>query len=408
MPYTETDCIQCREDFPALQRVVDGNPLAYFDGPAGSQVPKSVIEAISHCYRTFNANAHGEFITSRELDQAMWECREIVARFLGAPGPNEISFGANMTTLTFSLSHALGRMMQPGDEVVITQLDHEANRTPWLNLQKKGVVVKEVTFNKNGLLNTDDLEQQINERTRLVAIGYASNALGTINDIILARKLSRAVGAYLVVDAVHYAPHFPIDVAEIDPDFLLCSAYKFYGPHVGILYSRPGLLNELPTDLLPTQIQDAPYRIETGTLNHAACMGVKAAVEYIASKGSGSTLREKVVSAMEGISEYEHEIAKYYYDNVSRIPGVTVWGPDFSSGNRVPTVSITIKHIQASVVAKKLGDQGIQVWNGHFYAIRAVELLGLMEQGGLIRTGILMYNTKEEVERLIQAVETLA
>ncbi len=404
MSITEADCIKIRADFPALERVVDNNRLAYFDGPAGSQVPKTVIDSISHCYKTFNANVHGEFITSNELDRAMQECHEVVAQFLGAPSGKEISFGANMTTLTFSLSHALGKMMQPGDEIVITQLDHEANRGPWLSLQEKGIIVKEVALKKDGCIDTDDLERSINTRTRLVAIGYASNALGTVNDIALARSLSKAVGAYLVVDAVHYAPHFPIDVTAIDVDFLFCSAYKFYGPHIGILYSRPGLLDELPTDLLRTQEQEAPYRIETGTLNHPALMGVKAAIEYIASWGNGPNLRERILTAMEGISAYEHDLARLYYDSVHMINGVTVWGPDFSKGNRVPTVSITINGMNSAEVARRLGKKGIQVWNGHFYAIKAIEVLGLVEQGGLVRTGILMYNTKEEVERLIQAV----
>jgi cysteine desulfurase family protein (TIGR01976 family) len=407
MPFTETECMKCREDFPALQRELNGTLLAYFDGPAGSQVPQQVIDSISHYYRTFNANAHGEFITSLEVDRAVEECRDIVAQFLNAPSGKEISFGANMTSLTFSLSHALSRILQTGDEIVITQLDHEANRGPWLNLQEKGIVVKEVKFNRDGYIDYEDLEQQINKKTRIVAIGYASNALGTINDIALARRLSKEVGAYLVIDAVHFAPHFPIDVTEIDADFLLCSAYKFYGPHVGVLYSRPGLLDELPTDVLRTQIQDAPFRIETGTPNFAGLMGVKAAIEYIASWGKGSNLREQIVTAMQDIAQYEHELGSLYHDNVLKIEGVNVWGPDFSDVNRAPTISITIDGMNSKEAAKKLGEKGILVWNGHFYAIRAVEVLGLVEQGGLIRTGMLMYNTKDEVERLIQVIGEL-
>lgn len=399
--------MKCRNDFPALQRMVNGHQLAYFDGPAGSQVPKQVIDSISHYFRTFNANAHGEFITSLEVDQAVEECRDTVAQFLNAPSGKEISFGANMTSLTFSLSHALSRILQPGDEIVITQLDHEANRGPWLNLQERGIVIKEVTLNRDGYIDYNDFEQQISNKTRIVAIGYASNALGTINDIALARRLSKDAGAYLVIDAVHYAPHFSIDVAEIDADFLLCSAYKFYGPHVGILYSRPGLLDELPTDVLRTQIQDAPFRIETGTPNFACLMGVKAAVEYIASWGKGANLREQVVSAMHDIAKYEYELGCLYYDNVREIKGVTAWGPDFSDVNRAPTISITIDGVHSKEAAGKLGEKGILVWNGHFYAVRTVEVLGLAEQGGLIRTGMLMYNTKEEVERLIHAIREL-
>jgi len=408
MSFTQIECQNARKAFPILQRMFNGAPLAFFDGPAGSQVPESVITAMSNYYRTCNANSHGEFVTSMETDAVINGCRQAVANFLGAQSIREISFGQNMTTLNFSLSHALARKMKPGDEIVITQLDHEANRGPWLNLAEKGMVIKEVKLNRDGRLDYNDFESKITKRTKIVAIGYASNALGTVNDIKLARALSKSAGAFLVIDAVHYAPHFPIDVTAIDTDFLLCSAYKFYGPHVGILYSRPGLLAELKTDVLRTQMQEPPYLIETGTLNHAALAGVKAAVDFIASWGTGTTLRQKIVSAMQQIGEHEHELGKLYYENVRSINGVTVWGPDFSDKNRAPTISITIKNITATEAAKKLGERGILVWNGDFYAVKAVEVFGLVEQGGLIRTGMLMYNTKEEVERLIAGVEEIS
>jgi len=239
-------------------------------------------------------------------------------------------------------------------------------------------------------------------------VGYASNALGTVNDLVMARELSRAVGAWLLVDAVHYAPHFPVDVSALDPDFLLCSAYKFYGPHVGVLYARAGLLDSLRTDRLRTQDGAAPYRIETGTLNHAAIAGVKAAIEYIASWGEGSSLRARVVSAMEAIHAREHALASLYRDNVRRIPGVTAWGPDFSTMRRAPTVSITIAGVTPSEAAAKLGERGVLVWDGDFYAARAMEVLGLAERGGVLRAGILMYNTREEVERLLEGVAAIA
>jgi cysteine desulfurase family protein (TIGR01976 family) len=295
------------------------------------------------------------------------------------------------------------------DEVLITQLDHEGNRGPWQSLAERGVVVREVRLLQSGELDAADMAAKINSRTKLFAIGASSNSLGTVNDIALARRLTRQVGALLVVDAVHYAPHFPIDVQALGADFLLCSGYKFYGPHVGVLYSRPGALDRLPTDRLSVQDPAAPYRIETGTLNHAAIDGVRAAVEYIASWGSGAGLRERIVDAMTHISAYEHALAKTYHDAVSRIPGVRVWGPDFAAGRaRAPTVSITLDKVTAAQAAMALGDQGICVWDGDFYAARPVQVLGLAGRGGLLRTGVSMYNTREELNRLLSGLERLA
>ncbi|HTG31895.1 MAG TPA: cysteine desulfurase-like protein [Thermoanaerobaculia bacterium] len=405
--FTAAYCARSRQDFPSLARTFNGLPLAFLDGPAGTQVPEPVIAAMADYYRTSNANAHGEFPTSRETDILVHAAREAAAAFLGAPSGREISFGQNMTTLTFALSHALVREMEPGDEIVITQLDHEANRGPWLHLRERGIVVREVALRPDGRLDPEDFARQVTARTRLVALGLASNALGTVNDAALARRLSREVGAWLLLDAVHYAAHLPVDVVALDADFLLCSAYKFYGPHVGILYTRPGLLERLRTDKLRVQEDEAPFRIETGTLNHAALVGVKAAVEYIASWGEGGTPRERIVSAMEGIAGYEHGLGLRYYDSVRQIPGVTVWGTDFS-GPRAPTVSITIDGVLPLAAARALGERGLQVWDGHFYALRAIEVLGLVERGGVIRTGLAMYNTAEEIDRLLAAVEELA
>lgn len=408
MVFGNAECARCRRDFPSLARTLDGRPLAYLDGPAGSQVPQRVIDAVAAYYRTNNANTHGAFVTSRESDEIVRGAREAAAAFLGAPSWREISFGANMTTMNFSLSQALAREMKPGDEIVITELDHEANRGPWLNLRERGIVVREVALQRDGTLDLEDMRGKVTGRTRLVAVGYASNALGTVNDLEVARALSRAVGAWLLVDAVHYAPHFPLDVSALDPDFLLCSAYKFYGPHVGVLYTRAGLLDRLRTDRLRTQDGAAPYRIETGTLNHAAIAGVKAAIEYIASWGEGSSLRARLVSAMEAIYAHEHGLASLYRDNVRRFPGVTAWGPDFSTTRRAPTVSITITGVTPSEAAGKLGERGVLVWDGDFYAARAMEVLGVAERGGVLRAGILMYNTREEVERLLDGVAAIA
>ncbi|MFO8003077.1 cysteine desulfurase-like protein [Thioalkalivibrio sp.] len=408
MPFSDAQSQQCRDDFPSLKRTVNGQPLAYLDGPGGTQVPQSVINAVSEYYERYNANVGGPFVTSVETDQMMRRSRETVAAFLGAPSWREISFGANMTTLNFALSHALGRAMAPGDEVVITALDHEANRGPWLTLRERGVVVKEVGLRPDATLDPEDLARKIGPRTRLVAIGYSSNAFGTVNDVTLARNLARDVGAYLLVDAVHFVPHFPVDVMALDADFLLCSAYKFYGPHVGILYARPGLLEQFQTDKLRVQYDEAPYRIETGTLNFASIAGTAAAVEYLASWGQGPDLRASLEHSMEDIAAYEHELARTYYEGASAIPGVTIWGPGFDSGRRSPTVSITIDGLHPRDAARQLAEQGLAVWSGHFYALRPIEVLGLADAGGVIRVGISMYNTRAEIELLLEVLESLA
>jgi cysteine desulfurase family protein (TIGR01976 family) len=367
-----------------------------------------VIEAIEDFYASCNVNTQGNFAPSREVDRRMQVARETLAAFLGAEGPHCISFGQNMTTLNFSLSTAIGRTLKSGDEVLITQLDHEANRGPWLKLKEQGVVVQEVLMTPTGQLDAADMAAKISDRTKVFALGASSNALGTVNDLALARRLTRNVGALLVIDAVHYAPHFPVDVQALDPDFLLCSAYKFYGPHVGVLYSRPGALDELPTDRLSTQYPKAPYRIETGTLNHAAIHGARAAVDYLASWGSGTSLRARIVDAMSAISAYEHELAKGYHKAVGRLAGVRIWGPDFAqAAKRAPTVSITLDKVTAPQAAAALGAKGICVWDGNFYAARPVELLGLEERGGLLRTGFSMYNTQAESQRLLTAIAEL-
>ena len=408
--FGETGARRCRADFPSLTRRHPGNrlPLAFLDGPAGTQVPGAVIEAIAGYYRTCNANTHGQFATSRESDALIAATRETVAAFLGAPGGRTISFGQNMTTLCYSLSHALGRELGAGDEIVITQLDHEANRGPWIGLRERGVIVKEVRLRPDGRLDYDDMAAKISPRTHVVAMGLSSNALGTVNDAAVARSLSRAVGALLVLDAVHYAPHFPVDVAALDADYLLCSAYKFYGPHVGILYARPGLLDKLEPDRLRTQEQAAPERFETGTLNHAALAGVKAAIDYIAAWGDGATLRERIMSAVSSIAAHEHALARRYDEKVRHIPGVRRWGVGFEEGPRAPTVSITIDGVTAEEAARHLGDQGVLVWDGNFYALRPIEVLGLVERGGVLRAGFSMYNTADEVDRLLTGVAQIA
>jgi cysteine desulfurase family protein (TIGR01976 family) len=407
MAFTVEHSLRCRKDFPALARTPQGLNLAYLDGPGGSQVPRVVIDTMGDFYATCNVNTHGQFFPSQEVDRRMDLARARVAEFLGAETPACISFGQNMTTLNYFLSGAIRRTLKQGDEILITQLDHEANRGPWLRLQEHGIAIQEVRLTPSGQLDLDDMAAKITPRTKVFAVGASSNALGTVNDIALARRLTHAVGALLVVDAVHYAPHFPLDVKALGMDFLLCSGYKFYGPHVGVLYSRPGALDRLPTDRLSVQDPAAPYRIETGTLNHAAIDGLRAAVEYLASWGSGTTLRERVVDAMSGIAAYEHGLAQFYHDAVRKLPGVRVWGPDFSTRARAPTVSITLDKTSAGDAAAALGKEGICVWDGHFYAARAVEVLGLADRGGLLRTGVSMYSAREDLERLLAGIAKL-
>ncbi|MFY0542644.1 cysteine desulfurase-like protein [Brevibacillus sp. H7] len=403
----QKDVRNCRNDFPSLARTVSGKQAAFFDGPGGTQVPNQVIDAISLYYKTCNANAHGPFVTSVETDETVKLAREAMAAMLGAPGPECISFGANMTTLAFALSRAFSRLLKPGDEVLVTDLDHEANRGPWQTLASHGAVIQSVRMTADGTLDMDDLSAKLSDKTRLVAVGYSSNALGTVNDLLHIRRLTRAVGALLIVDAVHYAPHFPIDVQQLDPDVLLCSAYKFYGPHVGVLYSRRGLLDRLPTDKLRPQDDDAPYRIETGTLNFASLAGVTAAVRYIAAFGSGGSLRERVVSGMETIHAHELALARRLYDGLQAMKHVRLYGQPFGEELRAPTVSFVVDGVDSQLAAKQLAEHGIFVWGGHFYAMRVIESLGLEEAGGLVRVGISVYNTAEEVDRLLEVVRAM-
>ena len=396
-----------REDFPSLERTFQGFPLAYFDGPGGTQMPRPVMEAMVNYLSRSNANEHGFFITTNETDAMMREARETVAAFLGAPGPENISFGANMTTLNYSLSRAIGKYLQPGDEILISQLDHEANRGPWLALRDEGMIVREIALKKDFTLDYDDFKSKLNENTRLVALGCSSNVTGTVNDIARARELTYRVGAWLLVDAVHYAPHFPLDVTAWGVDFLLCSAYKFYGPHVGILYAKEGLLDRLPAFRLRTTLQHAPYSIETGTPNTEGIAGTTAAVHYIASFGSGETLRECIISGMENIFAYEHQLAKGMYEKLQSMPGITIIGPSFDTSRRAPTISFTVEGKDPIEICTELGKKGICAWDGHFYGIRPVEILGLLEKGGVTRVGISLYNTQEEVDRLLEAVEGL-
>lgn len=394
------DSAKVRTQFPSLTRVHNSIPLTYLDAPAGTQVPQSVIDAVSNYYKTSNANTHGEFLTTNETDGIVATMRKSMAALLGAEGPETISIGQNMTTLNFALARGIARSLRPGDEVLITQLDHEGNRGPWLMLREFGVNVREVSLQPSGMLDEKDFAAKVNEKTRLIAIGLASNALGTVNNITLARELAYKAGAWLMLDAVAYAPHFKINVQELGCDFLLCSAYKFYGPHVGILYSRPGLLDRIKTDRLRTALQYAPEKIETGTLNHAAIAGVTAAVNFISSLGNN------IADAYWQIGAHERELAVRLYDGLCKIKGVKVIGQDFASEHRAPTVSFTFEGKTPTEVCRHLAKQNIFAWDGHFYAQRAIEILGLFEKGGVTRIGMAVYNTPEEIDKTLDVLKT--
>jgi cysteine desulfurase family protein (TIGR01976 family) len=382
-----------------------GAPYIFMDGPAGTQVPKQVIDAISAYYLHNNANSHGKFITSARTDMVVEDTRMVLATFLGACNEREISLGPNMTSMTFSLARAFARFFQPGDEVLITQLDHEGNRGPWLSLREKGIIVREVRLLTEGRLDYDDFESKINERTRLIAMGFSSNILGTVNDIGRIRKISHRYGALLFIDAVHGAPHFSLDVRALDCDFLICSAYKFYGPHVGILYTREGLLDRLQPDRLRTAGQAAPESLETGTPNFAAFAGVTAAIAFLESLGSGDSRRERLIRSMNQIHQHEKELFIRLYRGLETIEGIHIHGLPPDLPERAPTLSFSVLNQAPEAFCTYLGDQGVFAWNGHFYALRTVEVLGLRAQDGVIRMGISAYTTADEVDRVLEIVK---
>ena len=397
-----------REYFPSLNRVNSSDQqIIYLDGPGGTQVPIQVIEAISKYYLRSNANTHGEFITSKETDSIMDDLRFKVSLMLGAENSNSISIGQNMTTLNYSLARALSRKFKEDDEVIVTELDHEANRGPWMILKEVGVKIIEVNLKQNGTLDYSDFKSKINDKTVMVCMGMSSNALGTLNSFNRVKEYLKDRKCLFLLDAVHYAPHFSIDVKDLDCDFMLCSAYKFYGPHISFLYSKPGVLNDLNPDRLVVQDQQAPYIIETGTLNHAACSGVSAAIDFISSLGQGSTYREKLESAYLQISDHEFSLAKHLYESLEGFDKTTVIGPDFSTRERTPTVSFVHSEYSPKEVCALLAKQNICAWDGHFYALKAIQQLGLESRGGVTRLGISLYNTRKEIDRVIEVIKSI-
>ncbi|MBI5601407.1 MAG: cysteine desulfurase-like protein [Gemmatimonadetes bacterium] len=397
---------EIRAEFPALKRLHLGHYVAYFDGPGGTQVPRQVADAMSDYLLHHNANTHWAYPTSEETDAAIAEARTALAALLNA-APNEVAFGANMTTLTFHLARALGRGWGPGDEVIITELDHHANQAPWRAIEReRGITVRVVPINLDTYeLDLDALRKLLTPRTKLLALSAGSNALGTMPDVAQATRLAHAAGALCFVDAVHYTPHGLVDVRAIDCDFLACSAYKYYGPHIGVLYGKAERLAALDVPKLQPAPDTVPERLETGTQNHEGIVGAGAAVRFLASLGGGSDLRARIVSAMTALQTRERELFARLWDAMGAIPGVTRHGPP-PSRPRTPTLSFTVRGLTPENAARALAKQGLFVSHGDYYASTVVERLGL-QPDGMIRVGCSCYTDESEIERLIAAVAAL-
>jgi cysteine desulfurase family protein (TIGR01976 family) len=401
-----------RRRFPALELIHDGRPMVFFDGPGGTQVPDTVIDAVSRYYRESNANHGGAFETSRRSDAIVEGAHAAVGDLLGVD-PDEMTFGPNMTTLTFHLSRSIGAALRPGDEIIVTGLDHQANVDPWLAMAAdRGLVVRTWEPHvEDCTLRLADLAALISPRTRLVAVGWASNAVGTINPIAEIADIARRAGAWTFVDAVHAAPHLPLDARAVGVDFLACSTYKFFGPHVGALYTRGELMASLPA----YKVKPASHRFETGTGNFEGYAGALAAVEYLADLGarfgdvpSGASRRARIIAGMRAIRAYEIELYRRLAGGLRRIPGVGLVGLGVDEiERRTPTAAITVAGASPRDVATRLGDEGIAVWDGDFYATGLIERLGLAPEG-VVRIGLTHYNTAAEVDRLLEALAPIA
>lgn len=410
-----------RQQFPSLDR-----PAVFLDNPAGTQISKQSLERINRYLLEHNANHEGMFETSRRSDEVLHEAHAAMADFLNASRPEEIIFGNNMTTLTLHISRSLARNLQAGDNILVTRLDHDANISPWMLIaEDKGCNLIWVDMDvEEGTLDLDDFARALERKPKIAAFGYASNLLGTINSVKKLTKMAHDAGALVYIDAVQYAPHGPIDVQEIDCDFLVCSSYKFFGPHAGALYGKYDLLNELKAYKVRPASNELPYKFETGTQNHEGIAGVLGALEYFEWLGgqfggeqadgwkeagfSGRRLTFK--QAMSTIRTYEYELSKALIGAIESVPGTRIYGvTDLNRlDERVPTVSFTLEDKDPAKIADAIGNQNIYVWNGHNYALAIVERLGLLEVGGMIRVGPVHYNTLDEIERFKQALLRVA
>jgi cysteine desulfurase family protein (TIGR01976 family) len=408
------DITWIRSQFPALSQTVNGHPAAFLDGPGGTQVPQRVIDAISGYLRHSNANTCGAYATSRRTDAIIAEARGAMADFLGCDA-DEVVFGPNMTTVTFALSRSIGRELGPGDEIVVTHLDHDADVSTWRSLEERGVTLRFVDIHEEDCtLDMQDLARKINSKTKLVAVGYASNAVGTINNVKEVARLAHAVGAMAFIDAVHYGPHGLIDVRSLDCDFLACSTYKFFGPHMGVLYGKREHLKRLQPYKLRALTNDVPNRWEMGTLNHECIAGITACVAYLADvgkhlDGSATNRRAAIKSAFEGIQVYERALAARMIKGLLTIPNLKFYGITDPQrlAHRTPTFAVRIQGYTPLELASKLGDRGFFTWDGNYYALNLTERLDVEKNGGFLRIGLVHYNTIEEVDGVVAALREI-
>jgi cysteine desulfurase family protein (TIGR01976 family) len=408
------DVAWVRAQFPSLQLQVNGHPAAFLDGPAGTQVPKQVIEAVQNYYLKSNANTCGAFPTSRSNDAIIASARAAMADFFNCD-KDEVIFGQNMTTITFALARAIGRTLEPGDEIVVTTLDHDANVAPWRALEEMGMVIRQVDIHESDCtLDLEDLKHKINKNTKLVAVGYASNAVGTINPVAEITKLAHTAGALMFIDAVHYAPHGPIDVRALDCDFLVCSPYKFFGPHMGTLYGKcEHLVRFKPYKVRPAP-DSLPDRWETGTQVQELIAGIGAAVDYLAELGrhcdpTVTDRRSALLAAYRATHDHEMALFLRLAEGLFAIPNLQFYGiSDLKRlHDRCSTVSIRLAHHSPAEIAAFLGERGIFAWDGNYYALNLTERLGVEAKGGLLRIGLVHYNTAEEVDRLLAGLREI-
>jgi cysteine desulfurase family protein (TIGR01976 family) len=408
-----------RAQFPALSRTIDGLPVAYLDGPGGTQVPRACIDAMVDYLEQRNANHGGAFVASAETDAMLHEVHAAAADFIGAHDPDEIAFGPNMTTLTFAVSRAIGRDLVPGDELIVTRLDHDANVAPWLALaEERGLVVRWLELAEDrATLDLDALDELLSARTRVVAVGLASNALGTITDVGRVIEAAHAAGALAYVDAVHAAPHLPIDVSALHADLLACSPYKFFAPHLGMLFGRRDLLERLEAYRVRPAGAELPGKWETGTQSHESLAGLLGTFGYLERLGVAygdaagqEGRRGRLRAAMAAIHAHERGLSLGTLERLAAVPGLELYGISDPArvAERVPTFSFTMAGHDARTVAEHLARRGISTWDGDFYAWELVRALGLADRGGLVRIGLVHYNTLEEVDRLVAALHELA
>lgn len=405
------DVTWIRSQFPALGMQVSGQQAAFLDGPAGTQVPASVIATIQNYLTHLNANHGGVFDTSRRSDEMIANARAAMADLFHCSS-KEVVFGQNMTTLTFGLSRAIGRDLGPGDEILLTTLDHDANFSPWKALEEKGVTIRVTDIREDDCtLDLDDLKGKLSNRTRLVAVGYASNSVGTINPVKEITRLAHEFGALIYIDAVHYAPHGLIDVQNLDCDFLVCSPYKFFGPHMGTLYGKHEYLERFQPYKVRPSNDESPERWETGTMAHELIAGIGAAVEYLASVGRRSdstaqTRREALEAAYRTTVAYERRLLTNLIQGLQTVPRLRIYGitdPERFE-ERCSTISLRIGEHHPKAIAGFLAERGIFTWDGNYYALNLSERLGFEQKGGMLRIGLVHYNTSEEVERLVSAL----